>query len=175
VLFSQTYSVVFFPKNTLYQSIAQPIALDPEVVTVNKWFAAWSLPVRVKPRAAYFDTFTRPPQIVQLSYGWYQPLSLPKRTRPWLYSVSPEGFYFRGEANPVPSMASWSYGFSSPVRLRTGLLAAQQEASVMPIDPIPTPPGPSGQYTVSGLYVIDQFTDNTVVYDYNGGVSHRTN
>lgn len=160
---------------SLQVSYTAPVFATPEIVTVDKWFADFSLPKRDKPRPTHFDTFSRPPEIVQISYGWYQPLDIPKRVRPWLYSVSPQGFYFLGIDNPVPSMASWSYGFSSPVRLRTSLMAASQQSSVMPVIPIPNPPGPTGQYTVSGLYVIDQFTDNTVVYDYDGRVSHRTN
>jgi hypothetical protein len=75
---------------------------------------------------------------------------------------------------PVPPMDGWSYDWSGPVRLHV-LSTANQPDTVIPVIPQPDPPGPTGVYTVSGLYVIDQFTDNTVVYDYGGGVSHRTN
>jgi hypothetical protein len=81
-----------------------------------------------------------------------------------------------GPIFPLPTsiLPLWN-GWSEPPRQLIGhMTIAALDGAITPPSSGPTPP-PSGAYTVSGLYVTDQFTDNTVVYDYSGGVSHRTN
>jgi len=141
-----------------YSAFSEPIRYKSNLFTGHQQFTPpVSAPTPGSGDVLFSQTSTDIPQHISLLY---QSIADPVRV----------------EAPYVdPPMASWSYGWTGPVRLRSGLLAALQTETVMPIIPQPNPPGPTGQYTVSGLYVIDQFTDNTVVYNYSGGVSHRTN
>jgi hypothetical protein len=147
VSFAQSDTSIPYQVTFLYQYIAEPIRVVDEIVTVDKWYRDLNTPA-------------------------------PALRRSYNAALAQHSFQsnYRVPAPYVdPPMASWSYAWSLPVRVRTSVMTAAQPSETGPVIPQPNPPGPTGQYTVSGLYVTDQFTDNTVVYDYGGGVSHRTN
>ncbi len=160
----------------------QALSLGPFPIPAS--LSGWSLPLSEPLRQKRITDINQPVFVGVVSTEivtvdkWYRDLNIPPRGRSYSATLALASFqsnYLVPAPYVDPPMASWSYSWSAPVRLRTSVLTASQSGAVGPIIPQPNPPGPSGVYTVSGLYVIDQFTDNTVVYDYSGGVSHRTN
>lgn len=169
-------------RKSLHASRQQTIGLGPYPITasISGWETPFAEPIR---RSLRPDT-SQPAFVSVISTEvvtvdkWYRDFNTPTRPRSYTATLAPYAFqsnYLVPAPYVDPPMASWTYSWSAPVRLRLGLSAANQSGPVAPIIPQPNPPAPTGVYTVSGLYVIDQFTDNTVVYDYSGGVSHRTN
>ena len=74
-----------YRKTVLYQSyIESPFTGEaaPETITVDKWFAPFSEPVRIKKglRSAQQQLFTFPSSHVE-SLSWYNPLSDPQRRK----------------------------------------------------------------------------------------------
>lgn len=183
VLFAQTQTTLRYERTFLYQSVADAVNFSSAPTTPSYgWYQPFSQPLYK--RAGL-------PTPEQQAIAFVPVVTGPTPgTGDVLFSQTPvtiiyqRAFLYQSVAEPAavvrpyidPGMASWSYQWTGPVRLRPGLSTAAQPSGGIPPQPVPpNPPGPTGQYTVSGLYVIDQFTNNTVVYDYNGGVSHRTN
>lgn len=152
----------------------QPVFVQIIPPPMATWFRPFEGPTLGPRRRAFSDpsafvAFIGSGEIITLD-KWYAILAEPTRRSIAQQALQPVSTI----GDPAPSLATWAFEWISLSRLvasRVSLTA--QQGSVMPIAPIIPPV--TGVYTVSGLYVIDQFTDNTVVYDYSGGVSHRTN
>lgn len=113
--------------------------------------------------------FTTTPAAVSAA-SWIEWWPGPAR-KPFTVTALIDAATFPLPISVLPLLGGWS---EPPRRLVGHMTVAALDAAITPPSSSPTPT-PSGVYTVSGLYVTDQFTDNTVVYDYGGGVSHRTN
>lgn len=158
----------------------QPTLAPTEIITVDKWYRQLAEPLRRSakndaPQPAFVGVVST--EIVTVD-KWYCDFDVPTRRISYKATLAPYYFasnYLVPAPYVDPPMASWSYSWSMPVRVRTSIMTAAQASGVIPVIPQPNPPPAPGVYTVSGLYVTDQFTDNTVVYNYGGGVSHRTN
>lgn len=166
----------------LAASEQQALTLGPFPVTasLNGWGQPFSEPQRRRARVDVSQpvfVHAPAPEVVTVD-KWYRDFNPPTLPRSYKAALAPYYFasnYLVPAPYVDPPMASWSYSWSLPVLVRTSIMTAAQTSGVIPVIPQPNPPPAPGVYTVSGLYVTDQFTDNTVVYDYGGGVSHRTN
>lgn len=80
VQFSSSTTVVPYQQTILYQSIAYPVQVTTiETITVDKWYAALSLPTLRKPNLEYPAYFSQPFPITVENYRWWRPLAEPTR------------------------------------------------------------------------------------------------
>lgn len=108
-----------------------PVGLIPsETVTVDKWYAPWSTPVRQKPGLAsglqdQFEISSSP----VVPFNWYQELATPPKVKVSLGVVNQQFIAFV-QAAPFTEAtfeSKWHYAWSEPVRLKPGLGAAHQQ------------------------------------------------
>lgn len=108
-----------------------------EIVTIDKWFANLSEPVRIKPglrtSEQQFLAFASPKPVVP--FGWFENLSEPVRVKRRL--PTPSQPYFSFQPTPIINI-SWFAGLSEPVRQKRGLRPYLQRSFTADTDVIPT-------------------------------------
>lgn len=126
-------SQVFFKRRLIYQSVAFT-PQNIETITLDKWFAPLSEPVRSKPAlrtGSQLTTVTDTDPIV--SFSWFASLNEPKRNKPALLPASQQFFWI--STDPVVSFG-WHNWFNEPVRVKASLRFGNQQFFGTDTDPI---------------------------------------
>jgi hypothetical protein len=108
-------------------AIGQADVGSVETITPDKWFAQFSLPVRVKPglNSAAQQTFTLPPSPT-VSFSWFNNLSVPVRIKPINPAAYPPTYLWQPAPSPFVA-TGWFNWLSEPVRVKPGLRAPLQQ------------------------------------------------
>ena len=122
-------------------AIGQGPTANAETILADKWFVAFSEPVRFKPglKASLQQVNALSDPIPIVSFGWFEELSRPQKLNK-KGIPTPEQMVLAFQPAPSPFVATgWYNWLSEPVRFKPGLRAALQLFEVQNPGFIPNP------------------------------------